>query len=143
KFQLAILQSALSFNAKRIVYCTCSKYQIENEDVIQQLYEMNPDSKNYDIIDPMPEWPYRGQGDYPFSSLCLRADYETTMTNGFFCCVLQRKQHIESLDGDQETKIDNNSDKNEKDNDNKTTESKTKKIKKKIRKSMANDFIIT
>ncbi|KAH9515980.1 putative 28S rRNA (cytosine-C(5))-methyltransferase [Dermatophagoides farinae] len=139
KFQLAILQSALSFNAKRIVYCTCSKYQIENENVIHQLFELNPDI-NYEIIDPMPEWPYRGQGDYPFSSLCLRADYENTMTNGFFCCVLQRK-HLESHDVDNDGKIESDNKNNNNDDE---TESKTPKKNKKSRKSStAANFIIT
>lgn len=94
KFQLSVLQHALTFNAKKIIYCTCSKIQAENEDVINNLLELNSDI-NYTIIDPLPEWPCRGIGNYSFSSYCLRANFESTLTNGFFCCVLQRNDLIE------------------------------------------------
>ncbi|KAF7489679.1 putative 28S rRNA (cytosine-C(5))-methyltransferase [Sarcoptes scabiei] len=96
KFQLALLQASIPFQAKRIVYSTCSKYQCENEDVINSLLQSDP-NLNYEVIDPFPEWPMRGVGDYPFSSLCLRASYESTLTNGFFCCVLQRKDSSDTI----------------------------------------------
>ncbi|KAH9417316.1 putative 28S rRNA (cytosine-C(5))-methyltransferase [Dermatophagoides pteronyssinus] len=143
KFQLAILQSAIAFQAKRIVYCTCSKYQIENEDVIEKLFEMNLDLKNqYEIIDPMPEWPLRGQGNYSFSLKCLRADYETTMTNGFFCCVLQRlqQQQQQPSNSDQSNDDDNkaeNIDNHHDDDDDDEMESKKPK-KKKLKKRKIN-----
>ena len=47
------------------------------------------------------------QGNYSFSLKCLRADYETTMTNGFFCCVLQRLQ--QQSNSDQSNDDDNRS----------------------------------
>lgn len=94
KFQYALLESALKFNPKRIVYCTCSKLQLENEDVISRLLTSNPDLP-YEVVEAMPSWPVRGTGDYDFSPLCLRSDMDTTLTCGFFCCVLQRKEGAE------------------------------------------------
>ena len=91
KFQLVLLESSLKFFPEKIVYCTCSHMQQENEDVINQLFQNNPDIQ-YQVIDPMPSWPSRGIGDYEFSSRCLRADQDSTLTSGFFCCVLQRKE---------------------------------------------------
>ena len=94
KFQVVMLESALRFNPKRIVYCTCSVHQEENEDVINKLIENNPDL-NYEVVDPMQQWPFRGIGDYAFSKLCLRANFEQTLTNGFFCCLLLRKDLVD------------------------------------------------
>ncbi|KAI2810233.1 putative 28S rRNA (cytosine-C(5))-methyltransferase [Blomia tropicalis] len=89
KFQLILLDNALKFNPKKIVYSTCSESQIENEDVINQFFANNPGIP-YEVINVMPDWPLRGTGDYDFSSRCIRANFDTTMTCGFFCCVIKR-----------------------------------------------------
>lgn len=95
KFQYALLESALKFNPKKIVYCTCSKLQVENEDVISRLLTSIPDIP-YEVVPAMPSWPVRGTGDYDFSPHCLRSDMDSTLTCGFFCCVLQRKDGAEA-----------------------------------------------
>lgn len=94
-FQFVMLEAAIKFNPKRLVYCTCSIHQQENEDVIGRLME-NYSDLNYAVVDPMPKWPVRGTGDYPFSKLCIRANFEDTLTNGFFCCLLVRKDLLDS-----------------------------------------------
>lgn len=105
KFQLALLEAALKFKPKKIVYCTCSKLQTENEDVINEVLSNHPQIK-YKVIDPMPSWPTRGTGDYDFSAKCLRADLVSTLTCGFFCCVLQRLEGAtEEEEEDDEVKM--------------------------------------
>jgi len=105
KFQLALLDSAVRFRPKRIVYCTCSKLELENEGVIQQLLNNSPNIK-YEVVEAFPEWPMRGVGEYDFAAKCLRSDLDSTLTGGFFCCVLQRKEGAEEDDEKVEIKDD-------------------------------------
>lgn len=104
KFQLALLETALKFKPKKIVYCTCSKLQTENEDVINEVFSNHPQIK-YKVIDPMPSWPTRGTGDYDFSAKCLRSDLVSTLTCGFFCCVLQRLEGATDEEEEAEVKM--------------------------------------
>lgn len=90
-FQTLMLKKALEVEPKRIVYSTCSLHIMENENVIKSALKESPFSVSYEIVDAVPFWPKRGKGNYPFSSKCVRSDYEH-LTKGFFVAVLEKKR---------------------------------------------------
>ncbi len=89
-FQTKMLCHAMRFNAKRIVYCTCSQSLIENENVVKSAFNESEFSHNYTVVNALPHWATRGIGDYEFASKCIRSDSQSSLTNGFFVCVLQK-----------------------------------------------------
>jgi len=89
-FQTKMLCHAMSFNPKRIVYCTCSLSLIENENVVKSAFNESKFGNNYCVVNALPNWITRGVGDYEFASKCIRSDSETSLTNGFFVCVLEK-----------------------------------------------------
>ncbi|CAG2112089.1 unnamed protein product [Medioppia subpectinata] len=93
-FQTRMLCHAMSLGAKRIVYSTCSLSLIENENVVKSAFRETEAAINYTVVDALPEWPVRGVGDYDFASKCIRSDINTTLTNGFFVCVLERNTKL-------------------------------------------------
>lgn len=87
-----ILKHALNLpNVKRLVYSTCSVHEEENEGVISDVLSDPVISEYYCLIEPLSSWKHRGIGNYSFSKLCLRADSETDLTNGFFVALFERK----------------------------------------------------
>lgn len=90
KMQVDLLAKAASCQPKRLIYCTCSLNVEENEQVIANLLS-GEHGENYEVIDPFPQWPIRGDGDADFKDKVFRSSPDTMLTQGFFCCVLQRK----------------------------------------------------
>lgn len=89
-FQTRMLCHAMTFNANRIVYCTCSLSLIENENVVKSAFKESELSHNYSVVNVLPNWTTRGVGDYEFAHKCIRSDSQTSLTNGFFVCVLEK-----------------------------------------------------
>ena len=93
-FQLVALKHAMSFpKVTRIVYSTCSLLDIENEHVVGQALQANPD---WQLVAPacLQGWKRRGHvvgGLSSSQASCLiRADRGDD-TNGFFVAYLERK----------------------------------------------------
>eukprot|EP00742_Colponemidia_sp_Colp-10_P006396 GILJ01006854.1.p1 GENE.GILJ01006854.1~~GILJ01006854.1.p1 ORF type:complete len:467 (+),score=80.83 GILJ01006854.1:94-1494(+) len=58
KFQISVLNHALSFpRVQRVAYSTCSIHRQENEDVVNQVLESNP---QFNLVHCLPSWPRRG-----------------------------------------------------------------------------------
>ncbi|KAI6218302.1 putative methyltransferase NSUN5 [Aphelenchoides besseyi] len=90
--QSMILKHALRMpKLQRLVYSTCSIHDAENENVVAEVMSEDWISERFELINPLPYWKHNGNGEYEFSSKCLRADPETDFTNGFFIVVFQAK----------------------------------------------------
>ncbi len=89
--QAMILKHAMRLpRLKRVVYSTCSMFEIENEMVIDEVLQVV--GNNFQLVDALPEWKHRGRKDYVFGHKCLRANPEKDLTNGFFVAVFERIQ---------------------------------------------------
>ncbi|XP_074597501.1 nop2/Sun-like domain containing protein 5 [Brevipalpus obovatus] len=98
--QIRLLNSALSLKAKRLLYSTCSTHPSENERVIQRALKESENGKLYKIVDPLPEWPVRGDSSYPFGKMCIRSNPEC-LTKGFFFCYMELIENQEDENEDQ------------------------------------------
>ncbi|XP_043910047.1 28S rRNA (cytosine-C(5))-methyltransferase [Protopterus annectens] len=89
-FQRKALSHALCFpTVERVVYSTCSVHTEENEDVVRDALKEHGDQ--FRLVNLLPEWPHRGLETFPTGSYCLRASCKTTLTNGFFVALFERK----------------------------------------------------
>ena len=90
-FQKMIVRHALKFpNLKRLVYSTCSIHEEENEQVVQEILEKEPD---FELVpNPLPTWHRRGFDKYSFGKDLIRADPVEDGMHGFFVALFQRKQ---------------------------------------------------
>ena len=112
-FQLVALKHAMSFpNVDRIVYSTCSKHQMENEDVVAiALRETNDateeDGKKWRLVSPkaLTHWKRRGLKHDDLTeeeSKCLiRVNgLDGDDTNGFFVSYFERVDGVSKTDND-------------------------------------------
>ncbi|ORD95096.1 nucleolar prt [Enterospora canceri] len=87
-FQCMILNHALKFDAKRVVYSVCSLHTEEAEDVVKEALEKN---SYYELdtinVDGVPH----GDPAYEFSDKVLRVGRNDGISSGFFACVFIRK----------------------------------------------------
>jgi putative methyltransferase len=87
-------------SAKTIAYSTCSVHRTENEDVVLNVLNSNPD---WECVPAVPKWPHRGLDIEEFKSFAsnvCRADYEKDSTNGFFVARFEKKEKDEVAKND-------------------------------------------
>ena len=84
-FQFIILNHALKFNAKKIVYSVCSIHPEEGEEVIKEILEKNP---QYTLQPIAISGKDHGCNDYDFCDKVVRSKKELEKATGFFVCVL-------------------------------------------------------
>ena len=83
--QVMILKHALKFRGlKKIVYSTCSVFEEENENVIQEILAENSEFK---LARALPAWNRRCAQDK-----CLKVDPEKDLCTGFFVAVLVKRK---------------------------------------------------
>jgi len=92
-FQITILNHALSFpSVEKVVYSTCSIHQEENEDVVLEALQKNP---NFKLENILPEWERRGFTKvFPDASKCLRCDPNLDATNCFFVALFVKQNPV-------------------------------------------------
>lgn len=111
-YQRKLLVHAMKFpKVKRIVYSTCSINSSENEDVVAAALEWgdgyaiaNPEGQeaaqdtiqdtshfNFRVKEALSGWTHRVENsNYEWSSFCVKSNFETNFTDGFFVCCLER-----------------------------------------------------
>ncbi|XP_053210730.1 28S rRNA (cytosine-C(5))-methyltransferase-like [Panonychus citri] len=104
-FQTLMLKTAFTLGAKKLLYSTCSVDMFENEVVISTAMNESPEAANYQIVDPMPDWPMRSESTFPFADKVIRSD-KTLLTRGFFFCLFERiKANVKSKGKKRKNKI--------------------------------------
>ncbi len=100
-FQLQMLRHALSFNAERVVYSTCSINREEDEEVVK--LALDSCEGRYTLVEALPSWPRRGDTSvFAEASKCVRVDPDLDGMTGFFvaCFQLTRVESSESEYGE-------------------------------------------
>lgn len=49
------------------------------------------EGKNFCVVPAPIKWKFKGLRSYEFGHLCLRASPKKSRTNGFFVCIIERK----------------------------------------------------
>lgn len=97
-FQVSMLKHALKAKiSKSIVYCTCSNSIEENEQVIEMALNESGVKSSWNVVNVLPYWPHRGEGNYEFGEKCVRSD-KNELTNGFFIAKLERTNPDDPMD---------------------------------------------
>ena len=86
-FQCMMLNHAIKFNPKNLVYSVCSIYK--EEDVVREALEKNLE---YELEDLPNYTGIRGHLEYDFAEKVIRSDNSTPGEIGFFIALFKRKQ---------------------------------------------------
>ncbi|KAI5173249.1 25S rRNA (cytosine2278-C5)-methyltransferase, partial [Pancytospora epiphaga] len=86
--QAMLLNHALKFSPKKVVYSTCSVHAEEGEDVVKEVLEKNP---NYEVEHIGDFWQDRGLSGYEFSNDVIRSQRSDDSDVGFFVVLLRLK----------------------------------------------------
>ena len=91
--QVKLLEHAMQLPAlEQLVYSTCSVYPEENEQVIARVLPL-AQQLGFKLSKALPAWPRRGlSGHCKGHRKLLRVDHELDETDGFFVCLLTRKE---------------------------------------------------
>ena len=101
KFQITILKHALRFpSVQKVVYSTCSVHELENEQVVEEVFTQVKDEFLIKHLEP--DWIERGHEGYEHADWCLRMSHDTALTNGFFVACFERKHSNEDSDVDKQ-----------------------------------------
>lgn len=88
-FQAMMLNHALKFGAKKVVYSTCSDDAEEGESVVKEALEKHPEYE----LENIPNYTdSRGQDGYEFKDLVIRTNNENNGTIGFFVALFKKKE---------------------------------------------------
>lgn len=88
-FQAMIINHALKFNAKKVVYSVCSTHVEEAENVVKEALEKNP---AYELEAISMEDKPHGKPDFDFAEKVVRSEKEIGKSYGFFVCLFKRKE---------------------------------------------------
>ena len=93
-FQAMLLRHALNFpSVRRVVYSTCSVYERENEQVIQDVLQSK--SSDFQLVDVLPMISSRGKSSgLLHAERFVRMSPETSLTVGFFIACLERVNKV-------------------------------------------------
>lgn len=94
--QIKILSHAMSAfpNVKRIVYCTCSLWKEENEQVVQRCLQLNPSFKLLSCKKALRnKWQNVGDKEYvKIGKNCLYCLPDHDLTDGIFLALFEKRQ---------------------------------------------------
>ncbi|KAL6122890.1 nucleolar prt [Nucleospora cyclopteri] len=88
-FQCMMLNHALKFQAKKVIYSVCSIHEEEGEQVVQEALEKNP---NYELDTIGDFWSQRGKKEYEFSEKVVRSNATEEGSKGFFIALFKKKE---------------------------------------------------
>lgn len=91
-FQAMMLNHALKFGAKKVVFSTCSVHSEEGEDVVKEALEKNPEYE----LEMIPNYTEaRGLDGYDFKDYVVRTNNDDDGTIGFFVALFVKKTPTE------------------------------------------------
>ena len=90
-FQFHIVLHALKFDAKQVVYSTCSIHKEENEMVVKRLLETPEVAEKWKLGNALPNWPRRGFKEvFDGAEKCVRVNPKEDGGIGFFAACFDR-----------------------------------------------------
>lgn len=95
QFQENAIKHALSFpKLKKMTYSTCSKWERENEQVIENVLNFAKEKGFKLETYPFPNWNTRGLKPYPFKDSVIRTNPKKDLVIGFFVAVFTKDENL-------------------------------------------------